>query len=429
MQDLRDSKYMELVKDASEYPAIQKPYAIVVGLDCITGLQTARILARHEVPVIGIAKNPKHFCCRTRVCKEIFFADTTSDEFVNTLATLGLEFNQKAVLFPCTDMTVLLISRHRKRLEDRYHIVMPEPDVVEMLIDKVSFYTYAKGQGLALPRTFFLHNRGDAERVIGKLNYPCVLKPPFKTPNWEKHTKAKVFKISNREELLSHYDRCSRWAEFLIVQEWVHGKDANLYDCACYFNSDSEPIVTFVSRKVRKWPPEVGVSSLSEECRNDTVLQETIALFQIVRFRGLCYLEMKRDDRDGKYYIIEPNIGRPVGHTGITEAGEVELIYGTYCDTIGRPLPTNLAQNYKGVKWIYLRWDLQSALYYWRRGNITLREWLQSWRGRKTYAVFSWNDPAPFLADMLRFVYARLKASLVRSFAKLYRREQSSGMH
>ncbi|MGH7908259.1 MAG: carboxylate--amine ligase, partial [Thermodesulfobacteriota bacterium] len=93
----------------------QQPYAIVVGLDCITGLQTARILARRNVPVIGIAKNPKHFCCRTRVCRGLLFADTASDEFINTLATLGPELQQKAVLFPCTDMSVLLISRHRQK--------------------------------------------------------------------------------------------------------------------------------------------------------------------------------------------------------------------------------------------------------------------------------------------------------------------------
>ena len=29
------------------------PYAIIIGIDCVTGLQSARILARHGVPVIG----------------------------------------------------------------------------------------------------------------------------------------------------------------------------------------------------------------------------------------------------------------------------------------------------------------------------------------------------------------------------------------
>jgi predicted ATP-grasp superfamily ATP-dependent carboligase len=121
-----------------------------------------------------------------------------------------------------------------------------------------------------------------------------------------------------------------------------------------------------------------------------------------VQYRGLGYLEMKRDARSGRYFIIEPNIGRPTGRSATAEAGGVELLYTMYCDALGWPLPANRIQTYQGVKWIYLRQDLQSVLHYWRRGDLTLKEWWQSWRGRKTYALFSWRDPGPFLSDLHR---------------------------
>jgi len=381
-----------------------KPYAIVIGLDCMTGLQTARILARHGVPVIAIAGDPKHPCCRTKVCEKIYFADIQRDDFVTTLENIGPELKQKAVLFPCTDMSVLLISRNRQKLERSYHVVLPEPDVVEMLMDKVSFYSYAQREGLPVPVTFFLSGRADAEESAKKLTFPCILKPPLKTPNWEKHTKAKVYKVSDREEFLALYERCSKWAESLMVQEWVEGPDANLYSCNCYFNSDSEPVVTFIARKLRQWPPEIGTSSLGEECRNDVVLEECIRLFRSVRHYGLGYVEMKRDGRTRKHFIIEPNIGRPTGRSAIAEAGGVDLLYAMYCDTLGWSLPTNLEQKYRGVKWMYLRRDFQSALYYWRRGDLTLGEWLRSWRGQKTDALFSWTDPLPFWVDLRRAI-------------------------
>ena len=79
----------------------------------------------------------------------------------------------------------------------------------------------------------------------------------------------------------------------------------------------------------------------------------------------------------------------------------MELLYTMYCDTLGWDLPANLGQRYQGVKWIHLHYDLRSALHYWRRGELTLGEWWQSWRGRKTYAVFSWSDPGPFIGDVL----------------------------
>ncbi|MEJ2487970.1 MAG: hypothetical protein P8Y68_19815, partial [Anaerolineales bacterium] len=94
----------------------KKPYAIVIGLDNMNGIQTARILARRNVPVIAIAKDPNHYCCKTKVCEKILFTDTSTEELITTLESLAPELEQKAVLYPCTDITVLQVSRHRERL-------------------------------------------------------------------------------------------------------------------------------------------------------------------------------------------------------------------------------------------------------------------------------------------------------------------------
>lgn len=380
----------------------EKPYAIVIGLDCITGLQTARILAARGVPVIGVAKDPQHYCSQTRVCDKVYSADTATEESIELLVALGPQLNQKAVLFPCTDLSVLLISRNRQRLARWFHVILPEIEVVEMLMDKIGFYTYAQREGLPVPRTVFLKNRSDAERAAEDLTFPCILKPPIKTLTWQKMTSAKVFKAYDPREFLRLYDQCSRGADILMVQEWVEGTDSDLYSCNCYFNKDSKPLVTFVARKIRQWPPETGTSCLGEECRNDVVLEETLRLFRAVNYRGLGYVEMKRDQRTGNHYIIEPNIGRPTGRSAIAEAGRVELLYTKYCDALGLPLVGNRQQKYTGVKWIYWRRDFQSALYYWKRGELSSRDWWKTWRGKKAYAVFSWSDPLPFLVDIGR---------------------------
>jgi predicted ATP-grasp superfamily ATP-dependent carboligase len=188
----------------------------------------------------------------------------------------------------------------------------------------------------------------------------------------------------------------------LIAQEWIEGPDANLYSCNCYFDNSSRPLATFVARKLRQWPPQTGQSSLGQECRNDEVLQETVRLFRTVGFCGLGYLEMKLDARSGRYFIVEPNIGRPTGRSAIAEAGGVELLYTMYCDALGWPLPVNRNQHYGNDKWIHIRRDFQSALYYWRKGELSARQWLESWRGRKAYALFSWRDPGPFFGDLFR---------------------------
>jgi predicted ATP-grasp superfamily ATP-dependent carboligase len=400
------------------------PYAIVIGLDCITGLQSARILARHGVPVIGLAKDLNNFCCKTKVCEKILKVNTANEDLVVFLESMGPTLEQKTVLFPCTDMSVLTLSRHRQRLALWYHIALPKPEVVEMLMDKVSFYTHAQKEGLPIPRTFFLKNRIDAEVAASELTFPCIMKPPMKTPTWEKNTRAKVYKIASQKEFLELYDQCSDWADLLMAQEWIEGDDSSLYSCNCYFNADSEPLVTFIARKIRQWPVETGTSCLGEEVRNDVVLEETIRLFRSVNYHGLGYVEMKRDVRTAKHYIIEPNIGRPTGRSAIAETGGVELLYTKYCDLLNLPLPANREQKYLGVKWMYLRHDIQSALYYWWNGKLTLGEWWRSIRGRKMDAVFSWNDQAPFWYDLWGFL-GNLSKALISKLTK--KRRTSSG--
>jgi predicted ATP-grasp superfamily ATP-dependent carboligase len=379
---------------------VHRPYAVIVGMDNILGLQTARILAHKGIPIIGVAENPRHPCCRTNVCERIVFTSTKNDELIVALQKLGQELRHRAVVYCCTDTIVLLVSRHRKKLEPHYHLILPDPSVVEMLVDKISFYSYAQREALPIPATFFLHTRHDAERAAEQLMFPSVLKPRLNSPDWVKRGGAKIYQVRSPQELLALYDKCAQWSDVLLAQEWIEGKDADLYSCNCYFNAESKPIVTFIARKLRQWPPGAGLSSLGEECRNETVLSQAVQFFQGVHLRGLGYIEMKHDRRRDKYFIIEPNIGRPTGRSAIAEANGVDLLYAMYCDALGWPLPANLEQKNVGVKWVYLRRDIPAALHYWRKGELSLGGWIDSLKGPKAEAVFSWTDPVPFWMDM-----------------------------
>jgi predicted ATP-grasp superfamily ATP-dependent carboligase len=261
-----------------------------------------------------------------------------------------------------------------------------------------------------------LTSGADAQRAADELHFPAILKPPLKTPTWERNTTEKAFKVSGPEELLTLYERTAAWSETMIAQEWIPGDDGRLYTCNCYFGVNGEPLATFVTRKIRQWPPQTGTGTLGQECRNDVVLAETIRLFAAVGLRGLGYLEMKHDARTGEYVIVEPNIGRPTGRSAIAEAGGVELLHAKYCDLLGLPLPAGLEQRYMGAKWIDDRRDLQSALYHWRRGELTLADWRESLRGPKARAVIARRDPAPFAAE-LRQVAAKGARRLLRVMA------------
>lgn len=382
------------------------PPAVVVGLDNITGLQTARILAARGVPVFGVVADRRHFGARTNVCVDIIEADVSGDALIPALRTLGERIGRSSVLVPCTDASVSVVSRNREVLAARFWLPLASDDVVELLMDKVRFARHAAAAGLAIPRTEVLASRDDAEKAARLVSYPCVLKPPVKSSLWLQHTSAKAIPVADAAELVSTYEQIAGWSPQLLAQEWVEGGEEGLFSCNCYFDRDGGALATFVARKVRQWPPDIGTSASGEECRDDDVLSETLRVFGSVGFHGLAYLEMKRDARTGRLVIIEPNVGRPTGRSAISEAGGVELVYTAYCDAAGLPLPAQAdrEQRYIGTKWLDLRRDAQAAFVARARGELTVQEWAASLRGPKAHAIWSRRDPLPFVVDMVQAV-------------------------
>ncbi len=378
--------------------------AVVVGLDCITGLQTARILAGRGIPVTGVAADRRHFCARTRVVRRVVESPLAGEPLIATLERLGRELGEPgaggpAFLVPCTDTSVLTISAARERLERWFRFVLPPHDLVERLVDKIGFTELAQANGLAIPPTRILRSRADAEAAADRLDYPAVIKPGLKTARWQAATTAKVFRVADRAELLATYDRCSEWTDSLIVQSWVAGDETDLYTVNLYLDRASEPQVTFLTRKLRQWPIETGTGCLGIEVRDDAVLAAAVRFFRSVDYRGLGYLELKRDPRTGAEYIIEPNIGRPTGRSATAERAGVELLLTAYRDAFGEALPDARSQRYEGVKWIYWRRDLQASLVAARHGRLSIRGWWRSVRGPRIEAVGSWRDPLPFVLD------------------------------
>jgi D-aspartate ligase len=386
------------------------PAAVVVGLDNITGLQTARILADRGVRVYGVAANRRHFGARTNACIQVVESPLSGPALVDTLRRLAPKLGpERAVLVPCTDGAVWSLSLQRDQLLDRFRLPLGDHDAVDLLMDKVRFADHAKMQGLAAPRTEGMRSRADAEKAAEVLTWPSVVKPPVKAEAWLAHTSAKGIPVDGPEELLRTYDRVAGWAPVLLAQEWVDGPEDGLFSCNAYFDASGTPLVTFVARKLRQWPPQVGTSASGEECRNDEVLEETLRVFRSVSFHGLAYLEMKRDAGTGAMSIIEPNVGRPTGRSAIAEGGGVELVYTAYCDAAGLPLPEARTQQYVGTTWLDLRRDMQAAAVGVRRGELTPSAWLASLRGPRTHAIWSARDPRPFATDLSNVMTSALR--------------------
>jgi D-aspartate ligase len=403
--------------------------AVVIDIQSITGLQTSRILSARGIPVVGVGSDPSEPFCRSRAFSRKVFTSTTDERLIDALVELGPTLPARAPLFLSADEAVLLVSRHRDRLAPWYHVALPSHATVEMLVDKTTFARFAEVHGLPIPQTMLIADVRAAQAAADELRFPILLKPGIRAEHWAKHTKAKAFKAVSRSEFLEICTRALEWGGRLIAQEWIPGAESNLFSCNTYLSSAGDPLATFVARKIRQWPPETGRSSLGVECRNDEVRDTTIKLFQLAGLTGPAYLEMKRDERDGRHWIIEPNVGRATGRSAIAEAGGVELLLTQYCDLLGLPLPEQREQRDMGAKWVYLRWDLQASLVAMLRGNLTPLGWWRSLRGPKFYAAWSPSDPLPFILDFWAPAARRIRRTLRRGDRDRNGDDGSGGRH
>ncbi len=380
-----------------------RPAAVVVGLDCITGLQTTRLFTERDIPVVGVVADRHHFCARTKLPVAIVEAPLRGPELVDSLVALGARLEHPGVLVPCTDASVLAISEGRERL-GAFRFVLPDHEDVERLMDKVRFAEHAIATGLPIPPTAVLRSRADAEQAASSLVFPAVIKPGMKSPAWQAATRAKAIRVATPDELLATYDRVAAWSDVLIAQSWIPGPEDGLVSVNVYYDRTATARVTFVARKLRQWPLDTGTSSLGEEIRSPEAEAVARSLFGSVPYRGLGYVEAKVDERTGRLLIIEPNIGRPTGRSAIAEKGGVELLLSLYRDALGEPLPEAITQRFHGVKWIYWRHDLQAALVRLARGQLSPIGWWRSVRGQRIEAVFARRDPVPFVADVVNTV-------------------------
>lgn len=390
--------------------------AVVVGSDCITGLQATRLLAARGVPVIGIAANPRHFCARTRAADRQIAAATSGQGLLAALAELATELPESASAFllPCTDLAVLTISEARDSLPDAYRFVLPDDALLVRLVDKVGFAELATEHELPIPPTIIIRDRDDIARAIDALTFPVVIKPPLKTPEWFAGTRAKAIRAGDPAELRTVAERALTWSDTLIAQTWIEGGEDRLISCNAYFDRTGAPQATFMAGKIRQWPIETGTASLSEEVRDDEALGVTTRMFTTLGYRGLAYLELKRDALTGALSIIEPNLGRPTGRSALAEHGGVELLMTAYADALDLPLPRKRTQTYRGARWIYWRHDLQASAVRMSRRELGVREWVRSLRGGPVEAVGSLRDPLPFLLDGAGAVRSAFRALVNR---------------
>ena len=398
--------------------------AVVTPLDGHMGLDIARSLAEHHIPVYGIDWDPKVVGKHSRCCHFIQSPNPEHNggaDYLQFLADFGKKLGRKAVLYPLSDMQVLLCSAHRNTLQKYYEYAMPDHETVVKLTTKDGLQAIAREFRIPAPQTIFIKDADEIETIASQMTYPAILKPTEST-YWHHPQiasllrkgfldgRAKVILCQSSAELLEAYYRVAPHDDRLVVQEVIPGEDSRLVYFSFYLDRHSSPIGIFAGRKYRIIPKGFGSASYVRSMYDPELTDLALTFLSKIGYQGLGGIEFKKDPRDERYKLIEFNT-RFGMWDGLSVRCGVDLPYMAYSDTLNRPTEPKL--NYRtDVTWIDWQRDVRAAVAYWRTGELSFTQWMNSLRGEKMWAIYSKKDWGPGIAlslDLARKLWDRIK--------------------
>jgi predicted ATP-grasp superfamily ATP-dependent carboligase len=394
---------------------MEKTPAVVTPLDEHMGLDIARSLGKRGIPVYGFDWDPQVVGAKSKYCQLVLCPDPKESEeaYIEFVLDWGRKLGQKAVLYPVSDDMVVLWSRERQRLQQFYEYVMPDHDLLMSLLTKEGLVAAAKDHGVPTPETIAPKDAAEVESLAPSLNYPVILKP-IESAYWHgpeissmlRQTllsgRAKVKQCDNPDELLQWYRDIAQFDDRMIIQEVVTGPVTNGGYITFYLDRQSNPLGVFAGHKMRVLPLGYGSSCYVHSFCDADLEEVALRLLSGVRYQGLGGLEFKKDPRDGLYKVIEFNT-RYGMWDGLGIKCGVDNPYLAYCDALG--LPVEPQRTYpEGIIWVDWQRDVRVFWLLRKQGKLTLRQWLQSLRGEKMWAVYSGDDWRPGLAFTVHLV-------------------------
>lgn len=404
------------------------PPAIVLGIDSQIGLTVVRELGEHGVPVYGVAANKRGIGLYSRWLRRGYLRHKGDDETIALLNAISAETGAKFLL-TVSEKDALFVARAEAegRLPGLRPLV-PAPDKMQFVIDKLSVCRLAEEIGIDIPRSWEPKDAAEAARPPEDLSYPNILK--WRDPNQAagalSGTGIPVLKseycytVDELRRALGRYDVIGRYP---LVQSFCPGVGLG----HMVFMHDGQPILRFQHRRIGEWPPDGGISTLCESIslsENAALFALSVRLLQRIGWEGAAMVEYRFDPASGRAALMEIN-GRFWGSLPLAYHAGAPFAWLSY-SVLGLGQSPEIGPYREGLVCRFMVPEIRRLFtLFFRRSSIQDRAMaLNRWhalgqffagffRPSTRYYVFSWRDPKPFFAD-LGFMAAKALRALFR---------------
>lgn len=379
----------------------ERPPVFLLG-----GLNLVRPLGFARIPTIVVSPDPRAAALSSRYCtgrclvppleNKAMMAEALMEAGDRVASALG----GRAPLFYGNDDYLELVHTYREEFSRRFLLQLNDPEVTCALIDKDRFARLARDRGLPVPRTLTWGDAGADS--MGEVEGPVLVKPKSAV-DWEESPvhrlllggQGKALVFENGRKLMEH-PQAARLRDQLTIQEFIPGGDDHLWSFHGFADEESNVLASFIGRKVRTFPASTGASSFLEMAYDDNLEAVGRDIVARVPLKGPFKIDLKRDPRNGRLYMLEINARFNLWHHMAARNGiNLPLVAYDYLVRGTRPAGSRYRTAYK---WLDFRLDWQAFRELSDRGELSLMRWLGSLLlSRKVYSVFSWTDPVPYM--------------------------------
>lgn len=386
----------------------------------IIGLTLTRSLGKKGVDVVRIHPNnldyslESRYCKKTEICPDFYQSE---EQALKYLLALREKYEGQLILFPASDDTAYFLSKYKAELSHAFTVIVSDWDVMQNLTNKRHQYLEAEKLGITIPETYFPTALKEVEELSTTIdNYPYVIKPnvaqKWRLASMQSVSKGKkAFTVNTPQEMVRQYLDSGLEGEDIMIQELIGGRDERLFTFLAYFNNNSQPQAFCIRSKFRQSPIDFGYCTLTVTCHNQTVQDLSVKLLSELNFKGIAGVEWKLDPRTDTYKLIEIN-PRAVNTTGAAIAAGVDLPYIAYQDASSEGQAPLVTDWIDGAKWIWLTQDIWSAKELHDKGLLSYKEWLNSIKGKRYHAIFSVDDPRPFISYFSNFIWSAITSRI-----------------
>lgn len=314
------------------------------------GYGVARSLSRWGIDVVGFIFDTNNVEMSSRLPKQIVYLTGDEYEQFEVIKRTAAQFaGVKPVLISTSDRYHVFISKFYEQLKELFVFEMPSFDNLLHFLEKDLFNEIARTHGILIPLSIEVTPETIASQISSSnLSFPVIIKPKYRDQKWiDMYDHTKAFVAEGTDELYSVCQRAFNVCNRMVVQEWIPGPDSNIYFCLAYITQKGEVLDYFCGQKINQYPILLGNTSSAIASDNPDVVKEALRIMTLPGIYGFCSVEFKKHFYTGKYYVIEPTIGRINRQEFCATLNGSHLITKAYCHLANIPFvePTKKKNN------------------------------------------------------------------------------------